>query len=131
MEAGWRVVPHPILVTDVLKGRHLRYITLGVSTEQCDSDWPSALRDLPIVSIHVTSNDRGTKVYAITSIITALSLDDLGFEVERLGDLDSPLKTDLYLLRDDRQVRTGFRDPEGQSVGFFSNEEESTWFGLL
>ncbi len=127
MEAGWRVVPHPILVTDVLKGRHLRYITLGVSAEQANSDWQSPLRDLPIVPIHVTSNNRGIKVYAIASTVTILSLDDLGFEVERLGEVDSPLRTDLYLLRDDRQVRTGFLVPEGQSESLFSNEEESTW----
>ena len=127
MEAGWRVVPHPLLVTDVLKGRHLRYITLGVSAEQANSDWQSPLRDLPIVPIHVTSNNRGIKVYAIASTVTILSLDDLGFEVERLGEVDSPLRTDLYLLRDDRQVRTGFLVPEGQSESLFSNEEESTW----
>jgi hypothetical protein len=127
MEAGWRVVPHPLLVTDVLKGRHLRYIALSIFAEQANSDWQSPLRDLPIVPIHVTSNNRGIKVYAIASTVTILSLDDLGFEVERLGEVDSPLRTDLYLLRDDRQVRTGFLVPEGQSAGFFSNEEESTW----
>ena len=127
MEAGWRVVPHPILVSDVLKGRHLRYIALSISAEQANSDWKSPLRDLPIVPIHVTSNNKGIKVYAIASTVTILSLDDLGFEVERLGEVDSPLRTDLYLLRDDRQVRTGFLVPEGQSAGLFSNEEESTW----
>ncbi len=127
MEAGWGVVPHPLLVTDVLQGRRLRYITLGVSAEQANSDWRGSLKNLPIVPIHVTSNNRGFKVYAIASTVTILSLDDLGFEVERLGELDSPLTTDLYLLRDDRQVRTGFLVPEGQSAGLFSNEEESTW----
>ncbi len=127
LEAGWRVAPHPLLASEVLKGRHLRYITLGVSAEQANSDWQGALRDLPIVPIHVTRDNRGIKVYAIASTVTILNLDDLGFEVERLGEVDSPLRTDLYLLRDDRQVRTGFLVPEGQSAGFFSNEEESTW----
>ncbi|MDJ0599865.1 MAG: M20/M25/M40 family metallo-hydrolase [Crocosphaera sp.] len=126
-EAGWRVVPHPLLVSEILKGRSLRYITVTVSTESANSDWTSALRDLPIVPIHVSSNGRGTKVYAIASTVTILNLDDLGFEVERLGDADLPLSTDLYLLRDDRQVRTGFLVPEGQSAALFSNEEESTW----
>ena len=127
LEAGWRVIPHPILVADVLKGRHLRYIVVIVSAEQCDSDWRDALQSLPIVPIHVTSDNRGIKVYAIASTVTILNLDDLGFEVERLGEVDSPLRTDLYLLRDDRQVRTGFLVPEGQSESLFSNEEESTW----
>ena len=127
LEAGWRVAPHPLLVSDLLKGRHLRYIALSISAEQANSDWQSPLRDLPIVPIHVTSNNRGIKVYAIASTVTILNLDDLGFEVERLGEVDSPLRTDLYLLRDDRQVRTGFLVPEGQSAGLFSNEEESTW----
>ncbi|MGK7939036.1 MAG: M20/M25/M40 family metallo-hydrolase [Crocosphaera sp.] len=127
LEASWRVSPHPLLVSEILKGRHLRYIAIIVSAQQCERDWPDALESLPIVPIHIGSDDRGMKVYAIASTVTILNLDDLGFEVERLGEVDSPLSSDLYLLRDDRQVRTGFLVPEGQSADLFSNEEESTW----
>ncbi|MBD2564832.1 MULTISPECIES: M20/M25/M40 family metallo-hydrolase [Nostoc] len=126
IEAGWRVAPHPRLASAILSGHHLRYLEITVPPEQSNQEWQSVLRDLPIVPIHITST-RGTKVYAIASMITALSLDDLGFEVKRLGDLDLPLQTEMYLMRDDRQIRTGFLVPEGQSASFFSNEEESTW----
>lgn len=126
MTAGWRVVPHPRLVADVLHGYHLRYICITIPTEEKGNEWQSTLKDLAIVPIHIAKN-REIKVYAIASTITALSLDDLGFEVERLGDLDAPLNTEMYLMRDDRQVRTGFLVPEGQAVSFFSNQEESTW----
>ncbi|WP_414573827.1 M20/M25/M40 family metallo-hydrolase [Nostoc sp. CCY 9925] len=126
MAAGWRVVPHPLLVSEVLSGHHLRYIRVTIPTEGRENEWQSTLRNLPIVPIHITRNTN-TQVYAIASTITALSLDDLGFEVERLGDLDAPLRTNMYLMRDDRQVRTGFLAPEGQAVSFFSKSEESTW----
>ena len=62
IEDGWRAVSYPLLVMDMLKGRHLRYITLGMSAEQANSDWQNPLRDLPIVPIHVTSNNKGTKI---------------------------------------------------------------------
>lgn len=126
MAAGWQVTPHPRLVSDVLNGYHFRYLRITIPTEEKGNEWQPTLKDLPIVPIHITRNTE-TKVYAIASTITALSLDDLGFEVQRLGDLDAPLNTDMYLMRDDRQVRTGFLVPEGQAVSFFSNQEESTW----
>ena len=49
----------------------------------------------------------------------AAQLDDLGFWVDRLGSEDEPLRTDLFLLRDDRQTDSGFLAPEGNSLGFF------------
>lgn len=67
------------------------------------------------------------RVFAIASARTAARLDDLGFEVDRLGAEDLPVVTELYLARDDRQSRTGFMNPAGQSVEKFSRGKPSTW----
>jgi hypothetical protein len=126
MEAGWRVVPHPRFVWEVLNGSRLRYIRVTVPIEQSEKKWRQIMIDLPIVPLHVTG-ERGTKVYAIATTGAAARLDDLGFEVDRLGREDDPLTTELYLLRDDRQTRTGFLAPQGSSAHFFTKDEESNW----
>jgi hypothetical protein len=77
-----------------------------------------------VVPIHVTG-DNGTTVYAIATSGAASQLDDLGFEVLRLGGEDLPLATEVYFLRDDRQTRTGFLEEEGESSRFFDRDEES------
>ena len=67
----------------------------------------------------------------------AARLDDLGFWVDRLGAEDEPLTSDLYLLRDDRQLRSGFLRFDGNSTEFFEaapdarNILASTEEGLL
>lgn len=63
--------------------------------------------------------EAGATVYAITTPPAASRLDDLGFWVDRLGTEDEPLTTDLYLLRDDRQLRSGFLTFDGNSTDFF------------
>ncbi len=50
----------------------------------------------------------------------------MGFEVARLGWEDEPLTTDVYLLRDDRQRRTGFLVPEGSSAARFGGDDEAS-----
>lgn len=125
-QAGLRVAPHPCLAWEVLNGSHLRYIRVTVPTEQSDKGWRQVIRDLPVVPLHVTG-DKGTKVYAIATTGAAARLDDLGFEVDRLGREDDPLTTEMYLLRDDRQTRTGFLAPQGSSAHFFTKDEESNW----
>jgi len=79
---------------------------------------------LPVVPIHVTG-ENGTTVYAIATSSTASRLDDLGFEVLRLGSEDLPLTTEVYFLHDGRQARTGFLVEEGESSRFFDRDEES------
>ncbi|BAY09920.1 M20/M25/M40 family metallo-hydrolase [Calothrix sp. NIES-2098] len=126
IEAGWRVAPHPCLILEVLNGSHLRYIRIAVSSEQNEQAWRPVLRMLPVVPLYVTGS-QGNKVYAIASTGVAARLDDLGFEVDRLGVEDQPLASELYLLRDDRQTRTGFLAAEGHSSHFFTQEEQSQW----
>ena len=125
LEAGFRVAPHPRLAREVLDGGRLRYVRITVPAEHRSSDgWREAILNLPVVPIHV-AGDNGTTVYAIAISGAAARLDDLGFEVLRLGSEDQPLATEVYLLGDDRQTRTGFLVEEGESSRFFDSEEES------
>jgi bacterial leucyl aminopeptidase len=125
LEAGFRVAPHPRLALEVLNGQHLRYIQVTVPAEYRSSGgWRESIRRLSVVPIHVTG-ESGTTVYAIATSDAASTLDDLGFEVLRLGSEDLPLATEVYLLRDDRQTRTGFLVEEGESSRFFDRDEES------
>ncbi len=125
LEAGFRVAPHPRLALEVLNGGRLRYVRVTVPVGHRDSDgWREALLSLPVVPIHVTG-ENGATVYAIATSGAASQLDDLGFEVDRLGSEDLPLATEVYFLRDDRQSRTGFLVEQGESSRFFDREEES------
>ena len=125
LEAGFRVAPHPRLALQVLNGKHLRYVRVTVPADENGSGgWRGAIRRLPVVPIHVTG-ESGTTVYAVATSDAASRLDDLGFEVLRLGSEDLPLGTEVYLLRDDRQTRTGFLVEEGESSRFFDSDEES------
>ena len=125
-EAGWRVSPHPILVWDILNGENIRYVRVNVPANESHQQWRSQIQKLSVVPLYLTGK-LGTKVYAIASDSSAMRLDDLGFEVDRLGRENQPLTTEVYLLRDDRQTRTGFLNPEGQSSNFFRSQEESQW----
>ena len=125
LEAGFRVAPHPRLALEVLNGSRLRYVRVTVPEEHRDSSgWREALLSLPVIPIHVTG-ENGAKVYAIATSGAASQLDDLGFEVDRLGSEDLPLATEVYFLRDDRQTRTGFLVEQGESSRIFDRDEES------
>ncbi|MDV2998035.1 MAG: hypothetical protein N4J56_007740 [Chroococcidiopsis sp. SAG 2025] len=121
---GWRVVPHPLLVWEVLDGKRLKYIRVSAPVEQSEQEWRSAVRGLPIVPLYVTG-EKGNQVYAIATTQAAMRLDDLGFAVDRLGSEDDPLTTEVYLLRDDLQKSTGFLNPQGGATQFFANDEPS------
>ena len=126
VEAGWHVAPHPILAWDIINGDSIRFVRVSVPANQSQQKWRSQISKLSVVPLNVTGKE-GTKVYAIASNNSIMRLDDLGFEVDRLGNVNQPLTKEVYLLRDDRQVRTGFLNPEGQSSSFLSSQEESQW----
>jgi hypothetical protein len=120
LRAGLLVAPHPRLAVTVLEEQaRLRYLRVTVPPGSDGEDWRAALRDLPVLPLHVTGPSGGT-VYAIGTTTAAARLDDLGFEVDRLGAEDEPLTTELYLLRDDRQVDSGFLVPDGTSADLFA-----------
>ena len=79
-----------------------------------------------IVPVYVTGAE-GDRVYAIATTSAISQLDDLGFQVDRLGSEGDPLTTAVYLLRDDLQTSTGFLNPQGQSSSFFLGDTESKW----
>ena len=119
VQAGLIVAPHPQLVLPVLEHHTpLRYVRITVPQIHANEDWQAELRGLPLLPLHV-SGDAGATVYAITTSAAAARLDDLGFWVDRLGTEDEPLTSDLYLLRDDRQLRSGFLTFDGNSTDFF------------
>jgi bacterial leucyl aminopeptidase len=125
LDAGFRVAPHPRLALEVLNGSRLRYIRVTIPVGHRDRDgWREEILRRPVVPIHRTG-ENGTTVYTIATSGAASQLDDLGFEVLRLGSEDLPLATEVYFLRDDRQTRTGFLVPEGESSGLFDRVEES------
>jgi hypothetical protein len=126
LEAGLLAAPHPRLAREVLDGERLRYVRISVPEAHRGEGWARAVADQPVVPIHVTG-EGGTTLYAISTSGAASRLDDLGFEVLRLGGEDLPVATAAYLLRDDKQARTGFLAAEGGSGSFFGAEEESRW----
>jgi bacterial leucyl aminopeptidase len=119
VQAGLLVAPHPKLALPVLEHpTPLRYVRITVPQVHAREDWRAELRGLPLLPLLVTG-DAGATIYAITTSATAARLDDLGFWVDRLGSGDEPLTSDLYLLRDDRQLRSGFLTFDGNSTDFF------------
>ncbi len=139
--AGFLPVPHPSLVPHVLQGNSLRYLRIRVPPEaSVEEDWRDALRSLPLIPLHLDLEPFGTVdgpvVFALATATAAARLDDLGFWVDRLGATDLPRETDLYLLHDDRQARSGFLHPEGGSLALLRRAGEdavlcSTHEGLI
>jgi leucyl aminopeptidase len=125
LQAGLRIAPHPNLALEVIHGETLRYVRIKPSAD-ADRSWRTGLSGLPIVPLAV-SGGGSTNILAITSSRTAARLDDLGFEIDRLGGDDLPTATELYLVRDDRQARTGFMDPGGQSAQYFGGGKPASW----
>jgi bacterial leucyl aminopeptidase len=108
LAAGMLVAPHPRLAVAVLEERaRLRHLRVEVPAADAGADPWAALRDLPLLPLHVTG-PAGTTILAIGTSSAAAALEERGFEVDRLGAEDDPLTTDLYLLRDDRRVHSGF-----------------------
>jgi bacterial leucyl aminopeptidase len=118
VQAGFQAVPHPLLALPALEDPSpLRYVRITVPQAHTSTEWRDALRAEPVLPLHVTGG--GTTMYAVAPAGAAARLDDLGFHVDRLGGDGEPLSTDLYLLRDDRQLRSGFLRSEGNSADVF------------
>lgn len=123
-EAGFRYVPHPLLLEGVLDDEPLRFVKIQIPEGQETTDWVSVLSELPLVPLRITGAPRPI-IYAMTSSHVVSRLDDLGFEVTRLGPPGAPQRTQLYLVRDDRSRRTGFLSKEGQST--LLRREQAAW----
>ncbi|MEW6543170.1 MAG: M20/M25/M40 family metallo-hydrolase [Nitrospirota bacterium] len=116
LAAGWRVAPAVSLALEALEERKIQFLRIHVPSHQNQPVWRRTLqqRTRPLAPLHVAGPD-GRDIYVMASLETAASLDNQGFHVDRLGPVGAPDTGDLYLLRDDRQTRTGFLSPEGQS----------------
>jgi len=123
LAAGLAVAPHVRLAAAVLGGARLRYIRATVPSSTADESWREVVGEYDLVPIRVVAQP--VAFYAIATSAAAARLDDLGFQVDRLGAVDEPLATEVYLLRDDRQTRTGFLVPEGSSSAFAADEGAS------
>ena len=121
---GLRVAPHPRLAAAALTGRSLRYVRASVPREHRGAGWRQAMLELELVPLHV-AGEEGAVVYLIATADACARLDDLGFQVYRLGSPDEPLTTDVHVLRDDRQARTGFLVPEGFSSERLTDGEDA------
>lgn len=133
--AGMRVCPHPILVRDLINGDRLRFVRLSAPESLPAAELRAALQGKSFVPLHVFGRDR-SKLVGITTTSGLTQFANAQLDVEPLGAIDIPLLSDLYLLRDDRAVRTGFLSFEGQSAAFFAGDQadwllSSTSEGLL
>ncbi|MDQ3586919.1 MAG: M28 family metallopeptidase [Actinomycetota bacterium] len=118
-----RVAPHARLARPALEGSRMLYVRVVAPRGHAGQPWRRALLELDLVPLHACG-ELGTTLFAIAVPAAAALLDDLGFAVDRLGAPGEPRASDLYLLRDDRQVRTGFLAEEGASRAHFASDEE-------
>ena len=125
-EAGFRYVPHPLLLEEALDGQPLLFVKIQVPAGDEAREWAPTLSSLPLVPLRVTGANRAI-TYAVTSPRVAGRLDDLGFAVTRLGAAGRPERDRLYLLRDDRSRQTGFLAEAGQSVTFAKEPRRVDW----
>ncbi len=68
--------------------------------------------------LYKVSGGENKSVYAVSILKSLDILRDSNFETEVLGNRDEPLQTDLYLVRDERDVPAGFLNAENFSADF-------------
>ena len=127
--ADYLVAPHPSLAMSVLSQEGpLRFLRIRIPKSSETSPWRTTLQQLAVVPLHASAagNDLAAEIYAIAASSVAAKLDDLGFWVDRLGVEDEPLTSDLYILRDDRQMETGFLNSSGNSFEFFHGSNSAS-----
>jgi extracellular elastinolytic metalloproteinase len=122
LDAGLLVAPHPLLIGEVLDGQPLRFMRVTARPGTPAAAFHAALRRQPLVALHVEGRDAGT-VYALSSQRASAQLVNMRLHVELLGPPDLSRRSDLYILRDDAAVRSGFLSPDGQAARFFSSPE--------
>lgn len=121
LAAGFlRVVPHPALIEEAIDGTALVYLRLTLNAGQINQ-WSEIKESVNLVPLKI-SGRQNKSIYAIAGLKTLDILNEKQFGVEVLGGRDAPLKTDLYLVRDDRPVSVGFAAKEDFSVGFLAEE---------
>jgi hypothetical protein len=124
LNAGFlRVSPHPKLTRAALRGEALVYAAItSRSDDELNTILASeAMRD--VVPLRVS----GAAQRTIYVICTPGSLDLLHaqrLQVRSLGKRDQPLRSDLYLVRDDRPKPEGFASREDHSLSFLRTQAQ-------
>jgi bacterial leucyl aminopeptidase len=120
--AGWGVCPHPLLVGEVIAGQELQFVRIELPAPREGAVWPVAFEGLPLVPLHV-DGPSGAVAYVLTSQRTVAQLMNAQFHVTLLGDANAPLRTELYLLRDDQARATGWMDIRGEAPKLFAQTD--------
>jgi hypothetical protein len=118
LAAGWRVAPHPLLAQAVLEGDTLWFVRITVSPYRAMEEWRAALRGIALVPLRV-SGEGGRTVLAMVSGIALAELANAQFDVQPLGQEGDPASSDLYVIRDDEAVGSGFLSSSGQFEQLF------------
>ncbi|WP_150131681.1 M28 family metallopeptidase [Rhizobium leguminosarum] len=118
---GMMVCPHPLLIPTDWQER-FRYVRIRTPLRAREDDLRTIVSQIPFVPLHVGSGET-IEVIGITTGAGASMLANARVEVDLLGPVDAPLLNDLYLLRDDRAVRTGYLSYDGQSSRFSGGED--------
>ena len=122
LAAGWRVCPHPLLVGEVLEGEELRFARVEVPAARKSEPWRQALGGFPLVPLQIDGPD-GLVIYVVTSQRSIAKLMNAQFRVTPVGELGAPLRTELYLLRDDEAKTTGFMNTQGEAPSLFARAD--------
>jgi bacterial leucyl aminopeptidase len=123
--AGMAACPHPLLAADVAGGSALSFAVVTAPSEPPER-WRQLLRQAGALPLHLAGRG-GRTVYAILSTPAARVLVDAQLDVHRLGAVNLPLRSDLYLVRDDVSARSGFLQPYGQSSELFDSGDTADW----
>ena len=124
MDAGYRVVPHLVLVDEALAAEPLRYAQLRAKRGTGTID--DRIRDLPIVPVHRPIAERNT-LYVVSSARTLDRLRALGPDVMWVKEYEhpadpaqgAPADTDLFFVHeclDASQEAAVFRDTMKRTV---------------
>jgi hypothetical protein len=122
LAAGWKVCAHPLLVGEVLDGESLSFVRIIVPAARAFGSWRELLRSQPFVPQYF-SGPRGTTVYGLTSGRVARALMNMRFDVDLLGEPAQAETHDLFLLRDDLAIATGFGSARGGAADAFASAQ--------
>jgi hypothetical protein len=129
LAAGWQVTPHPLLAQAVLDGDALYFVRISVPPYRAAEEWRAALRRVAPVPLRV-SGEGGRTVLAIASGSALAALADAQFDVQPLGQKGDPASSDLYIIRDDAAIGSGFLSTSGQFEDLFGADNSANQ-GLL
>lgn len=118
---GMSVCPHPLLIPTDWQERY-RYARIRVPPGADEGDLRTIVSQIQFLPLHVSSG-AAMDVIGVTTVSGSAKLANARVEVDLLGPVDAPLLSDLYLLRDDRAKRTGYRSYEGQASRFSGSED--------